>query len=182
MRAMWIALVGMLLFSCSVYAAPREERIGAAMLHVEEVPEDWHQSTDTTTSAKPACVGTAYWRTFRPEGGMGRFQLVQHVVFDCATALEGERVFRIFTQPMLRTSRASVPLLGGYPAHADDFAAYCEFNLVGGSECKVLSRYGGLVSQIYSIHATSVDDWPSEQELLVWGVVRLDESFRKFGQ
>ena len=129
------------------------------------------------TSAKPACIGTAYWRTFRPEGGMGRFQLVQHIVFDCADAAEGERVFRIFTQPIARMAQAPRPLLGGHPARADDFAAYCEFNLAGGTECKVLSRYGGLVSQIYSIHATSIDEWPSEKKLLDWGVVRMDEAF-----
>ena len=110
---------------------------------------------------------------------MGRFQLVQHVVFDCATPGEGERVFRIFTQPMLRMAHAPRPLLGGYPAHADDYAAYCEFNLSGGSECKVLSRYGGLVSQVYSIHAAGIEDWPSDQELLDWGAVRVDEAFAR---
>lgn len=178
MRAVCIALLGLFLFSCAGPAPTRTERITAAMLHVDEVPSEWHLSTDVSLSAKPACNGLSYWRTYRPEGGMGRFQLVQQVVFDCADATEGDHVFHYLTTPMLRIAKAPKALLGGHPSHADDYAAYCEFNMVGSTECKVISRYGAVVSQIFSIRPTGIEEWPNERELLDWGVVRMDEAFR----
>ncbi len=108
---------------------------------------------------------------------MGRFQLVQQVVFDCTKSSEAEQVFRILTSPMLRMAHAPRPLLGGRPVHADAYAAYCEFNLSGGTECKIISRYGAVVSQIFSIQPNSVDEWPHDSDLLDWGVVRVDEAF-----
>lgn len=179
MRALCVALLGLFLFSCRAPALTREERISAAMLHLEEVPIDWRISSDVSLSAKPACEGQSYWRTFRPTGSIGRYHLVQQVVFDCADAAGGDRVFRMFTRPMLRMARAAKPLLGKHPRHADDYAAYCEFNTVGGTECKVISRYGGVVSLIFSIYPTGQDEWPRDMDLQEWGIVRVDEAFRR---
>ena len=164
-----------LLASCGQSAPPtRAERITAALLQIEDVPVGWLQTSDVTISAKPACDGDAYWRTFRPENEAGRFHRLQQVFLDCSDSAGGQRAFWEMTRPMVRTLHPPQNFATQYPAHADDFAAFCEFNVIGTTDCRTVVRYKNGVSVIWSVHLTSMDEWPSEQDLLEWCNARND--------
>ena len=84
-RFLFPLLLMVLLTSCSHSTPPtRAERITAALLQIDDVPVGWLQTSDVMISAKPACDGDAYWRTFRPEHEAGRFHRLQQVIFDCS--------------------------------------------------------------------------------------------------
>ena len=172
-----------LLASCSRSPTPtRAERITAALLQIDDVPAIWLQTSDVMISAKPACDGDAYWRTFRPENEAGRFHRMQQVVFDCSDSAGAERTFWGMTRPMVRSVRPSENFATQHPAHADEFAAFCEFNVIGTTDCRVVVRYKNVVSVIWSVHLTGMDEWPSEQDLLDWSNARNDLILAKLAQ
>ena len=83
---------------------------------------------------------------------------------------------------MVRSVRPSENFATQHPAHADEFAAFCEFNVIGTTDCRIVVRYASVVSVIWSVHLTSMDEWPSQQDLLDWGNARNDGVLWKLAQ
>ena len=174
----------MTLFTACSNSTPltRQEVITATLLQLDDMAVDWFQSSDVSISAKPACAGEAYWRTFHPADSPGRFHLVQQVIFDCSDATGGQYAFWVMTRPMSRITRPAQPIVSQWPLHADDFAAYCEFNPIGTTECRTVVRYGNLVSEILSVRGTGMQEWPDEQDLLDWCQARNDLMLSKLAR
>jgi hypothetical protein len=169
-----------LLAACSPSPSPtRAERIAAALLHIDDVPTTWLQTSDVVISAKPACEGESYWRTFRPFDEAGRFHRLQQVVLDCRDSASAERAFWGMSRPMVRVVRPPEFFATDEPARADEFVAFCEFNVVGTTDCRVAVRYHNVVSVIWAVRITGMNEWPSNQDMLDWSTARNDAVFAR---
>jgi hypothetical protein len=80
----------------------------------------------------------------------------------------------MMTRPMVRSVRPPENFATQHPANADDFAAFCEFNVTGTTDCRVVTRYANVVAVIWSVRLSGMDEWPSQQDLLEWCNARND--------
>jgi hypothetical protein len=181
-KSLIICATLLLVTACSGQPTTRHEKITAALLQIDDVPMDWRISSDTQTSAKPLCEGQAYWRTLRPVYAFGPYHLVQQVIYDCATAAEGQRAIRLLTRPIVRSMRPREYLPATRPDHSDDFTAYCDFKSIGTRECKAITRHGKLISSILTVNIVGMPDWPTDEDLLHWVGVRNDLMMARLAQ